>query len=207
VRLSSFWPPRKAYDRFAAEAYQRRNQGVPWLPKALIELLPDLLLNTDRCLEWGSGSSTAWLGTRVASILSIEHDPLWLERTRAELGAEGLDPASVRLLSTEPREDPSNSPYVRVVDEFGEGELNVCLVDGEHRASCIVAALPRLASGALLILDDAHGFLDHRTSSPHSRQGRGPLNADWGRFADQVRGWRHMWISDGYSDAAVWIKP
>lgn len=177
------------------------------MPKQAVELLADLLKRTDRCLEWGSGESTAWLSQRTRSVVSIEHDPTWFERVQGRLRAQGLDPGSVRLLGSHPAQHPANSPYVRVVDDFGDGELDVCVVDGEHRSACALAAIPKLASGGLLVVDDAQGFLDHRSSSPYPRQGRGPVDADWEHFDNLVRGWRLIWVGDGFSDAAIWIKP
>lgn len=207
VQPSSFWPPRRARDRIKSEYYQRRNVGVPWLTRDAIRLLGDLLRTTDRCLEWGSGRSTAWLTKRVRSVQSIEHDSVWYERVRIQLAAEGLNSGVVRLLSVEPQGVPAESPYVRVIAEFGDRDLDVCLVDGEHRSACALAVLPKLASGGVLIVDDAHAVLDHPTLSPHARVGRGPLDPEWGRFGELVRTWRLIWTSDGCSDTAFWIKP
>jgi hypothetical protein len=207
MQLSSFWPPRRAWDRVASLSYQRRHPDVPWLTQGAIELLPDLFRPTDRCLEWGSGTSTAWLATRLGGVLSVEHDPQWYERVRLSLLQRGLASESVRLLSIEPEADPSASPYVRAIDEFGDGELDVCLIDGEHRLACAEAAIPKLAAGGVLVIDDAHGYFDHPSRSPHSRYGKGPLDAGWAGIGAAVSGWRHIWTSDGYSDTAIWIKP
>ena len=207
MRLSSFWPPQHTLNRVASEFYQRRNVGVPWITRDAIELLPDLLRSTDRCLEWGSGRSTAWLTRRVQTVQSVEHDPVWFERVKQQLERENLGGGSVRLLSIEPVAQPDASPYVRVVDEFGDGELDLCFLDGEHRAACGLGVIPKLASGGLLILDDAQGHLDHASSSPHARQGQGPLDGQWARFGELVSSWRLIWTSDGYSDTAIWIKP
>ena len=171
------------------------------------ELLADLLLGTDTALEWGSGTSTAWLSHKTKSIVSVEHDRGWYERVRSQLAAEGADPGSVRLESIEPHNDPSASPYVRVVDEFEDGELDFCLVDGMHRAACAHAVLGKLSSGGVLVVDDAQAVLDHESTSPHSRYGLGPVDAEWASFAGLVDRWRLMWTSDGYSDTAFWIKP
>ena len=207
LRLSSLWPPRHTIDRLSFELYQRRHPDAPWLPKDTIELLTSLLRSGDRCIEWGSGRSTPWLGKRVGRLVSAEHDPVWYDRVREMLAADGLDRDSVRLLSIEPKGDPSTSPYVRVIDEFPDGELDVAYVDGEHRSACALAAIPKLTAGGLLIVDDAHGVLDHASSSPHSRYRRGPLDADWERVAALLSRWRLIWISDGYSDTAIYFKP
>lgn len=193
--------------QLAAERYQRRNPGVPWMPHRTIELLDEMLLATDRCLEWGSGASTTWFAQRCASILSVEHDPAWYGRVRDELTRHGKDPDSVRLLSPEPTDRPSESPYVRAVDAFAQGELDVCFVDAEHRAACALEAMPKLRSGGLLILDDVQNYVDHPSRCPYSRDGLGPLNAQWRTVTERLADWRLIWTTDRYSDCAVWVKP
>lgn len=207
MHLDSFWPPRRTVDRLAAELYRRRNSDQPWLTRNAIGLLPDLLKTSDRVLEWGSGSSTAWLSRRVETVRSVEHDRQWYDRVRAELELAGMDGDAVRLLPTSPEDDPAASPYVRAVDEFADAELTVCLVDGEHRAACVREALRKLAVGGMLIVDDVQNYLDLATASPHSRHGLGPLNADWGTLHGELESWRLIHTSDGYSDTAFWIKP
>jgi len=207
VKASSFWPPGRTRARVAAEIYRRRHLDEPWLTRDAIGLLSELLTGSDRVLEWGAGTSTAWLGGRVDTLISVEHDPGWFERVRSELEHAGLDPGAVRLLSLSPPGEPAHSPYVRAIDEFADGELSVCVIDGEHRAACALEAVPKLGAGGLLIIDDIHHHLDHRTSSPHSRYGRGPLDGDWERVQRGLAGWRLIWTSDGFSDTGFWIKP
>jgi predicted O-methyltransferase YrrM len=166
-----------------------------------------MLQTSDACLEYGSGSSTTWVGKRVQKIVSAEHDPIWFSRVQGDLAAAGLPRDSVRLVSPDPGDRPEESPYVRLIDEFADGQLTVCLVDGEHRPACMREAIAKLASGGLLLLDDAHGVLDHPTLSPHARAGLGPVDDEWAAIAALLSGWRMLWASDGYSDAAIWIKP
>lgn len=206
MRLSSFWPPRRTLDRAAAEVYRRRHLDSPWLTRDAIRLLGTLLTENDRVLEWGSGYSTAWLCRRARSVRSVEHDPAWFERVRSGLQRGGLDTGAIQLLSTHPADDPARTPYVRAIDEFAAGELTVCLIDGEHRATCALEALEKLSPGGLLVIDDVQNYLDYPTRSPHSRNGRGPVDGDWTRVAAALVGWRMIWTSDGFSDTAFWIK-
>ncbi len=218
TKFEQFWPPREGATRvarkirhtgfqLAAERYQRSHPGVPWMPQRANEILDGMLRPTDRCMEWGAGDSTTWLSSRCASILSVEHDPSWYDRVRGELSRRGHDPDSVRLLSIEPVDRPAESPYVRAVDAFGDGEIDVCFVDGEHRPACIVEAIPKLASGGLLIVDDVHGYLDHPSHCAYSREGLGHLSEGWRDVSQRLADWRMIWTGDGYSDAAIWIKP
>lgn len=191
----------------AAEVYRRRNLDLPWLTRDAIKLLGELVMPSDNVLEWGSGSSTAWLEVRARRVRSIEHDPVWFERVRGQLAERALTSDSVRLLSTEPAGEPSRSPYVRAIDAFADGELSVCVIDGEHRGACAREALRKLIAGGVLVLDDAHLYLDHPTGSPHSRVGLGPADDEWAGIQLAVAGWRQIWTSDGFSDTAFWIKP
>jgi predicted O-methyltransferase YrrM len=217
-QLEQLWPPREGATRvadkirhtgfqLAAERYQKTNPGVPWMPQRANEILEGMLRPTDRCLEWGAGDSTTWLGARCASILSVEHDPTWYQKVRGELVQQGQDPDSVQLLSIEPADRPAETPYVRAVDAFGDGELDVCFVDGEHRPTCITEVMPKLTSGGLLIVDDVHGYLDHPSHCVYSREGIGHLSDAWRDVYAQLGTWRMIWTGDGYSDAAIWIKP
>ena len=204
LRPKSFWTPRYIRDRLALAHHQHREPDAPWWPAEAAARLDDLVRPSDTCLEWGSGRSTAWLSARTARVVSVEHDPEWCERVRSQLDGAGR---AVRLLSTDPVQRPETSPYVRVVDEFADGELDVCIVDGEHRGKCALAAIPKLAPGGLIVIDDVHWFLDHPTHAPHSRRGLGPADVDWGRFAEVVAEWRRIWITDGVTDTAIWITP
>jgi hypothetical protein len=96
---------------------------------------------------------------------------------------------------------------VRVVDGFADGEITVCIVDGEHRGKCTLAAVPKLAPGGLLLVDDIHWFLDHPTGAPHARTGKGPADEDWRRFGELTADWRRVWTTDGVTDTAIFIKP
>jgi predicted O-methyltransferase YrrM len=207
LRPKSFWTPRYICDRLALAYHQKRYPDAPWWPRDAIRHLGDMLRPTDTCLEWGSGRSTAWLSARTKNVHSIEHDREWFDRVRDQLAAQGLDADAVRLLDAEPGDQAESTPYVRVIDGFGEGEVDVCIVDGAHRGKCALAAVPRLAPGGLLMVDDIHWFLDHPTLAPHSRRGRGPADQDWRQFGELVAGWRCVWTTDGVTDTAIWIKP
>ncbi len=207
LRPKRFWTPRYICDRLALAYEQQRKPDEPWWPREAARHLGEMLRRTDTCVEWGSGRSTVWLTARTRRVHSIEHDPDWFARVRDQLRAEGLDPDSVRLLSSRPSGNGADPEYVRAVEQFADGEVDVFIVDGEHRGRCALAAVPKLSHGGLLLVDDAHWFLDHPTHAPHSRAGKGPADEDWRRFQELVADWRCVWSSDGVTDTAIWIKP
>jgi predicted O-methyltransferase YrrM len=207
LRPKRFWTPRYIRDRLLVAYDQRLHPTLPWWPRHAIRLLDDLLRPTDHVLEWGSGRSTVWLDERVSRVRSIEHDPTWFKRVRDQLAAQNADLEAVQLRHVAPKRNPLDSPYVRAIDEFDDGELSVCIVDGEHRAACALAAAPKLAPGGLLVVDDAHWFIDHPTRSPRSRHGKGHASEGWTEFLRHVGPWRSLWASDGVTDTAIWLKP
>ena len=207
LRPKAFWTPRYVRDRLLLARSQHRHPDLPWWPRQVIRALEDMLVTSDRVLEWGSGRSTVWLSARVEAVHSIEHDAPWFEQVGADLTRKGLDAEMVHLRSTDPGGEPARSPYVRAIDEFAEHRFTVFIVDGEHRGICALAALDAVPPGGILIVDDAHWFLDRPTGSPHSRVGKGPADKGWAAFEGRVEGWRCVWCSDGVTDTAVWIRP
>jgi predicted O-methyltransferase YrrM len=187
--------------------YEKRHPEKPWLTPAANALLPTLLRPTDRGLEWGSGRSTLWLSQRLAHLTSVESDRGWHARVGEMLRGHATDHVDYRLASTEPASQPERSPYVLVASELPDRSLGFVLVDGDLREHCAVAALPKLAPGALLVVDNANWYLDRPSRSPGSRAGKGPLNPTWAEFERRVSGWRSGWTTSGVTDTAFWIAP
>ena len=61
--------------------------ATPWWTYAATAWLRAALNDTQRVFEFGSGGSTSWLAERVASVHSVEHDPLWERTLRRDLPA------------------------------------------------------------------------------------------------------------------------
>jgi hypothetical protein len=114
--------------------------------------------------EYGAGASTAWLARRSGVVTSVEHDPGF---------AQFLDPLLadyahvvlhlVPAVTSPTPSTPSNrrghagldfSDYVAAIDD-ADGSFDLVVVDGRARVACVRAALPRLAPGGLVLLDNA----------------------------------------------------
>jgi len=100
-----------------------------------------------------------------------------------------------------------SSEYVGIASKCGDASLGFALVDGWAREYCSEAILPKIAVGGVLVLDDAHGYLDHSTKAPASRDGKGPKNDVWTSVAEALVHWRVIWTSSGVKDTAIFIKP
>lgn len=101
-----------------------------------------------RIFEYGSGASTVWLARRAGEVFTVEHDKVWLDKFARQ--TESF--AHVNLLHRSIEGGPQK--YVSAIDEV-EGEFDMIVVDGRHRAACLAHASPRLANGGILLFDDS----------------------------------------------------
>jgi predicted O-methyltransferase YrrM len=197
--------PRYLINRFRWHLYQKRHPDVPWITPLSAKLLDTLLTGNDIALEWGSGRSTAWLAKRTRNLTSVEHDPAWHEIVRKQCADKNL--GNVEHLLRPLTDDVSKQAYVAVCDRFEDRTLGLALIDGaDLRAECAIAAVPKIAVGGLLVLDNAHLYIDWPTRSPNARQGRGHADALWEQFMQLVKGWRVIPTSNGLSDTGIWIR-
>ena len=134
-RPKSFWTPRYVTNRLRLALDQKVNPAAPWWPREAARHLDGMLRHGDRCLEWGSGRSTVWLSARTSKVHSVEHDRDWFGRVQELLTSQRLDAGAVELLTTDSADGAEHSPYVRIVDRFGPGEISVFIVDGELAGS------------------------------------------------------------------------
>jgi len=208
--------PRYVADRVRLAVHQRMHPDAPWLTAEATDLLDTWLRPGHVGMEWGSGRSTVWFAHRVGHLLSVEHDAGWHAAVSAQLATEGIHNVDYRLLPCEPErvETPEwiaamfASTYVRAVDEFEARSLDFALVDGMYRSACALAVLPKLRSGALLIVDNVNWFLPSASRAPSSRGvGDSPLSPTWAEFAEEVDGWNVTWTQNGVADTAIWSVP
>lgn len=147
----------------------------PWLVFDAVDYLNPIDMRGWRIFEYGSGASTLYWLRKGARLTSVEHDAAWYEQVRARLPA-GAD-VDYRLAPPEPPESPRPSldpadpaacvsanyvhdgltyrRYVAQVDGVADGSLDLAVVDGRARSSCLVRAAPKVRPGGLLILDNS----------------------------------------------------
>jgi len=178
----------------------------PWLTPRAVELLDGLLRREDNAIEWGSGRSTCWLAARVGKLISVEADGQWFDRVKLMLAERNIRNVDYRHCPV-PDEEERESDYTRVSDELPDRSLGFALVDGAARGTCACNVLPKLQSGAVMVIDNINWYLDYPTRSPGSRTGKGPRDATWARFISETAGWRRIMTSSGVSDTGIWIKP
>lgn len=119
-------------------------------------------------IEFGSGTSTVYLGylaERIgAKVVSVEHDEGYGARTRAEVARHGLsDVVEVRLAPLKEQQIRGVDALWYDMEKFEDvTDIELALVDGppaavapRARQHAVPALAPRLAPGALVLLDDA----------------------------------------------------
>ena len=140
---------------------------VPWWSYAAIEVVSSWLADRDdpvRAYEYGSGASTLWLSCRVAEVHSVEHHRGFGEMMAGELA--DLPNVAFRVVEATPSEHPrigsakeghqgqDFTDYVASIEAV-DGEFDLIVIDGRAREACLTVALPRLASGGLIVFDNS----------------------------------------------------
>lgn len=149
--------------RIAYKFYEFTHPDQPWISQEAIHFCEKNLTRDQIGLEWGSGRSTAWFGSRLKSLLSIEFDIAWHSRVENILQNKGIKNVECRYVKLEHSPQEPTYPnyekipaYVSVVDEFQDNSLDFVVVDGHYRQACILAALAKIKPAGLLLVDNTN---------------------------------------------------
>lgn len=118
----------------------------PWWTRAAITWAESHLTPDMDVIEWGAGSSTVWLASRVRSVVSIEHQREWAAQVSAALIAHGCNRKRYRVIC-----HPLGIEYCQGVP----GRYDVAIIDGRRRVQCCRSAAALVKPGGLLVLDNA----------------------------------------------------
>lgn len=204
--------PRYIWSRLNEKQYQRRFPDHPWLTETANCILASYLRSTDVGLEFGSGRSTLWFAKRVQHLTSVEHDHTWHCRVSQLMTASHIENVDFHLIPDDVPPDSGNEArYVRVLDRFSANSLDFVLVDGKYRNFCSLAALGKLRTGGVLIIDDVNRYLPSEWTVPDTPDRRsaaqGPDGAIWAATYHSISSWRTIWTSSGVKDTALFFKP
>jgi hypothetical protein len=170
-----------ARDFFAWQRTVRHPQSTlstrrPWLTFAATRFLESQLHREHRVFEWGGGGSTLFFASRVREVVTVENDGDWVKLLGEALAAEGLSDSEIHHVgpdATAPdaEGDPADPAlylttaatlrpaafraYATFIDRFADASFDIILVDGRARPSCLRHAVPKLAPGGWLVLDNA----------------------------------------------------
>lgn len=130
----------------ATNAAEPKDAGGNWIPLftyPCVEYLRQFDLRTKRVFEWGSGASTLFWMQRAQAVTSVENNRDWydimlrMKNDRSTLILESTDrfPFLIR--------EQAGLFDVIVVDSYG------------YRYDCAAEAIPKLAPGGMIILDNS----------------------------------------------------
>lgn len=201
--IKKHWTLRYLFARLRVMSFEKRHPDAPWLTAASIDLLGQLLLRTDRVLEFGSGRSTVWFAGRCAHVTSIEHDERWFSFVEKKVLQLGNVDYMLRSTATG---SAVSSAYIRVLEELPDRSFDVLVNDGRLRDLVAEHGIAKLRSGGLMVLDNAERYLPNMFHVPESRLERAPEGA-WIKFAEETRQWRRVWTCNGVTATLLMFKP
>jgi hypothetical protein len=129
----------------------------PWWSRKALDYVADTVRGAAQVFEYGSGGSTLWLLDLGCKVVSVEHDELWFQEVaRTGAGASVLlRPPSARGLIASDAAEGFFDTYVSAICDQSNRSLDLVIVDGRARVECVRAALPKIKSGGMLLLDDS----------------------------------------------------
>lgn len=151
------------------KSIERNGTPIPWFSYPAVEYLEGLDLSEYSVFEYGSGYSTLYWGRRAKRVTSVEDHAEWRDRIQTQLG----DNATIRLVC-------SPDDYPGAIKDSDQ-EFNIIVIDGASnisRLECARAAIPKLRTGGIIILDDADDFPD----VPNALREAGLLQVDFAGF-------------------------
>jgi hypothetical protein len=119
---------------------------LPWYTYPAIEYLSQFDFSACRVFEFGAGNSSLYWGRRALEVVTVENDPEWADRVRAELRA------GQSLLLRERRDE-----YVGALEEQ-RGAFDVIAIDGRWRQACASISAGKMRDGGFILLDNSDKF-------------------------------------------------
>lgn len=127
----------------------------------------NLLKSDMQVLEWGSGSSTKAIASRVDEVMSIEHDRNWFEKVLTEL-PDNVTYWHIPRNSIEAKgHDGTFENYYDYIHwpSKRDWDYDLILVDGRARVECARAAVKLLKPGGSILIHDIFNP-DHKCDRP-----------------------------------------
>lgn len=123
---------------------------LPWWNVAATKEIEQFLRSRPkaRIFEYGSGASTVWLARRSGEICTVEHDSDWLSKFQRQTA--NFDHVTLMHRSIE----KGGREYTGAIHEL-EGDFDLIVVDGRHRAACLAEAVSRLKRDGIVVFDDS----------------------------------------------------
>lgn len=164
MNISSILNPTHLVRRLHYKLYELRHPNEPWISQAAVRFCEQQLDSVEHIgLEWGSGRSTKWYAHHLRHLTSVEHDKKWYKQVKNQLLDSSVENVNyffvpldhdLKLPCVPIYENPPK--YVEVASSFADQSIDFVVVDGHYRQACVIAAVPKLRSGGLLLVDNTN---------------------------------------------------
>jgi hypothetical protein len=149
---------------------------LPWITFEAIEFIDKNISKSHRIFEYGGGASTLFFLSKVAEVVTVEHDQQWFQMLKEKIG----HPDSVRwsgqlvmpekfshalnldkslptdYFSGHPTDqDVTYKSYSTFICRYEDEHFDLVLIDGRARTSCLFHAIPKVKVGGFLVLDNS----------------------------------------------------
>lgn len=196
---------------------QPLTDGKAWVTYGAAAFLESRLKRSMRVFEYGAGGSTIFIAARGGQIVSVEHDGTWARQVQETAARLSLNNATILHVEAPVLPGtPANTPgdpdgyvsadaqslnrnfrsYAETIERYSDGPFHFILIDGRARPSCFKHALPKLAAGGVIMLDNAER--PHYASIRNTLDGLGWARLD---FAGAGPYNQYFWKT------SFWIQP
>lgn len=135
--------------------FPKQYEKMPWLNYEIISFIkkqPKM-----EVIEFGSGGSTLWFARNNFFILSIEHSLSWKNQVYTWCKDENLSSlVDLHYVHADPNKQNDAEKYLKPFHQRKIKGPFCILVDGIFRNQCLLACLPLIQSGAIMILHDSN---------------------------------------------------
>lgn len=173
---SNYWQYYKRWKNTLDNSKTSLHYKLPWINFQAIAFLENELKPKQKIVEFGGGGSTLFFLTKGCEVTTIEHDEKWFKEISSAIEKDGflkqwqgflippqVNSSSRMLNPAEPLDYCTSSSdfadttfinYASKIDCQEDASLDVVLIDGRSRPSCIYHAIPKIKKGGCLIIDN-----------------------------------------------------
>lgn len=125
------------------------NNPLPLYTYPAIEYLKSLDFSNKKIFEFGSGNSTLYWLARSMKVISVENNPIWIEKLSPQL----------KKFSNHQYFEAKGPDYVNSILNFSNQEFDVIIIDGaENRYLCAKNSINKIKNDGLIILDNSDWY-------------------------------------------------
>ncbi len=147
----------------------RNGDPLPWFTYPAILWMDAHVENDDSVFEFGAGYSTLWFAKRVKSVVSVEHDPHWIEKLSSYISSN-VELIVKHALRDEAGslEGATSSDYARVISAYPDESFDIIVIDGMERVSCAATSAGKVKEDGIIVFDNSDRPW-HRPALDHLR--------------------------------------